>query len=123
MNLVSSIGGPALALRSRVTKRVEAMTPRQRKVGNLLSMFGLVALASLLSTEPAFAQTNLESFGTSVLNLLSNGLLRTVAILAIIAAGFGWLTGRVNTGALVTVIIGIALIFSAPWIVDQLNGG
>lgn len=123
MNLVSSIGGPALALRSRVTKRVEAMTPRQRKVGNLLSMFGLLALASLLSAEPAFAQTNLESFGTSVLNLLSNGLLRTVAILAIIAAGFGWLTGRVNTGALVTVIIGIALIFSAPWIVDQLNGG
>ena len=123
MNLVSSIGGPALALRSRITKRVEAMTPRQRRVGNLLSMFSLVALASLLSAEPAFAQTNLESFGTSVLNLLSNGLLRTVAILAIIAAGFGWLTGRVNTGALVTVIIGIALIFSAPWIVDQLNGG
>lgn len=123
MNLVSSIGGPALTLRSGITKRVEAMTPRQRKVGNVLSMFGLVALASLLSAEPAFAQTNLESFGTSVLGLLSNGLLRTVAILAIIAAGFGWLTGRVNTGALVTVIIGIALIFAAPWIVDQLNGG
>jgi type IV secretory pathway VirB2 component (pilin) len=123
MNLASSIGGPALALRSKVTRRVEAMTPRQRKVSNLLSMFGLAALAALLSAEPAFAQTNLESFGTSVLNLLSNGLLRTVAILAIIAAGFGWLTGRVNTGALVTVIIGIALIFSAPWIVDQLNGG
>jgi type IV secretory pathway VirB2 component (pilin) len=123
MNLASSIGGPSLTLRSAIIKRVETMTPRQRKVSNLLSMFGLVALASLLSAEPAFAQTNLESFGTSVLNLLSNGLLRTVAILAIIAAGFGWLTGRVNTGALVTVIIGIALIFSAPWIVDQLNGG
>lgn len=123
MNLASSIGGPVLALRSKVTARVKAMTPRQRKVGNLLSMFGLVAFASLASAEPAFAQTNLESFGTSVLALLSNGLLRTVAILAIIAAGFGWLTGRVNTGALVTVIIGIALIFSAPWIVDQLNGG
>jgi type IV secretory pathway VirB2 component (pilin) len=123
MNLASSIGGPALALRSRVTKHVEAMTPRQRKVGKLLSMFGMVGLATLLSAEPAFAQTNLESFGTAVLGLLSNGLLRTVAILAIIAAGFGWLTGRVNTGALVTVIIGIALIFSAPWIVTQLSGG
>lgn len=123
MNLVSSIGGPALAVRSRVTKRVAAMTPRQRKVGNLLSMLGLVTVASLVSAEPAFAQSNLNSFGTAVLGLLSNGLLRTVAILAIIAAGFGWLTGRVNTGALVTVIIGIALIFSAPWIVDQLNTG
>lgn len=122
MNLVS-LGVPTLTLRSRVTARIDAMLPRHRKLGRFLSVLGLVALASLLSAEPAMAQTNLESFGQSVLNLLSNGLLRTVAILAIIAAGFGWLTGRVNTGALVTVIIGIALIFSAPWIVDQLNAG
>lgn len=122
MNLVS-FGGPALALRARVTERVDAMTPRQRKASRLFSMFSLVALTSLLSAEPAFAQTNLESFGNAVLGLLTNGLLRIVAILALIAAGFGWLTGRVNTGALVTVIIGIAIIFSAPWIVDQLNTG
>ncbi|MFL0415609.1 TrbC/VirB2 family protein [Sphingomonas sp. 179-A 2A2 NHS] len=121
MNL-ASFGGPALALRSRVTGYVDALTPRQRKTSRLLSMFSLVALTSLLSAEPAFAQTNLESFGTAVLGLLTNGLLRTIAILALIAAGFGWLTGRVNTGALVTVIIGIAIIFSAPWIVDQLAG-
>ena len=121
MNL-ASFGGPALALRTRVTERVDAMTPRQRKISRGLSMVSLVALTSLLSAEPAFAQTNLESFGNAVLGLLSNGLLRIVAILALIAAGFGWLTGRVNTGALVTVIIGIAIIFSAPWIVDQLAG-
>lgn len=121
MSLVS-FGGPALALRTHVTRRIDALTPRQRRASRMMSMFSLVALASLISTEPAYAQTNLESFGQSVLNLLSNGLLRTIAILALIAAGFGWLTGRVNTGALVTVIIGIAIIFSAPWIVDQLAG-
>lgn len=121
MNL-ASFAGPALALRSRVAGYVDALTPGRRKASRLLSMFGLVALTSLLSAEPAFAQTNLESFGTAVLGLLTNGLLRTIAILALIAAGFGWLTGRVNTGALVTVIIGIAIIFSAPWIVDQLAG-
>lgn len=119
---LASFGGPALALRTHVTKRVDAMTPRQRKASRALSMASLVALTSLLTAEPAFAQTNLESFGNAVLGLLSNGLLRIVAILALIAAGFGWLTGRVNTGALVTVIIGIAIIFSAPWIVDQLQG-
>lgn len=122
MNLMS-FGGSARALRTRVTAHVDAMTPRQRQVSRLFTMFGLVALTSLLSAEPAFAQANLESFGNAVLGLLTNGLLRTVAILALIAAGFGWLTGRVNTGALVTVIIGIAIIFSAPWIVDQLNTG
>lgn len=87
MNL-ASFGGPALALRTRVTKRVDAMTPRQRKVSRALSMFSLVALTSLLSAEPAFAQTNLESFGNAVLGLLSNGLLRIVAILALISACF-----------------------------------
>ena len=121
MNLVM-LGGPARALRSKVTARRAAMPHTRRKAADRIVLAGLVALASLLSAEPAFAQTNLESFGQSVLDLLSNGLLRIVAILAIIAAGFGWLTGRVNTGALVTVIIGIALIFSAPWIVDQLQG-
>jgi len=121
MNLVS-LGGPAFALRSHVTARVAAMTPRQCKAGHCLSLFALVALALLISAEPAFAQSNLEGFGTKVLGLLSNGLLRTIAIIALIAAGLGWLTGRVNTGALVTVIIGIAIIFSAPWIVDQIAG-
>lgn len=123
MSLVSSIGGPTRALRSNTIARIATMTPRQRKAARLLSTFGAVTVASLASAEPAFAQTNLESFSQSVLNLLSNGLLRTVAILALIAAGFGWLTGRVNTGALVTVVIGIAIIFSAPWIVGQLAGG
>jgi type IV secretion system protein VirB2 len=122
MNLVS-LGVPTLTLRSRITARYNAMPSSQRMIARYLTMCCAIALASMLSAEPALAQTNLESFGQSVLNLLSNGLLRTVAILAIIAAGFGWLTGRVNTGALVTVIIGIALIFSAPWIVDQLNAG
>ncbi|MWC45525.1 hypothetical protein GQR91_18070 [Sphingomonas carotinifaciens] len=98
------------------------MTAWQRKVGRLLTLFGIVALTSLFSADPAFAQTNLESFGQSVLNLLSNGLLRTLAIIALIAVGVGWLRGRVNTEALVTVIIGIAIMFSAPWIVDQLGG-
>lgn len=121
MNLVS-LGGPALALRSHVTARIAAMTPRQRKAGHFLTIFGLVALASLISAEPAFAQSNLEGFGTKVLGLLSNGLLRTIAIIALIATGLGWLRGRVNTEAFVTVIIGIAIIFSAPWIVDQIAG-
>lgn len=119
---LASFGGPALALRARVTRRVDAMTPRQRKASRVLSTFSLVALTSLLSAEPAFAQANLESFAQNVRDLLSNNLLRLVAVIALIAAGFGWLTGRVNTGALVTVIIGIAIIFSAPWIVDQLAG-
>src|SRR3546814_789722 len=121
MNL-ASFGGPALALRTHVTKRVEAMHPRQRKASRPLSMASLVALTSPVTAEPAFARTTLATYATAALCSMSNRLIRIVAILALIAAGFGWLTGRVNTGALVTFIIGISIIFSAPWIVDQLQG-
>src|SRR3546814_11049496 len=102
MNL-ASFGGPALALRTHVTKRVEAMTPRQRNASRALSMASLVALTSLVTAEPAFAQTNLESFGNAIHGLLSKGLLRIVAILALIAAGLGWLTVHTHTTPAVTV--------------------
>src|SRR3546814_19264834 len=96
MNL-ASFGGPALALRTHVTKRVEAMTPRQRKASRALSMASLVALTSLVTAEPAFAQTNSESFGTEVLGLLSNGILRIDADLELIVVGLRWVHGGGTT--------------------------
>lgn len=123
MNIGSSIGGPALALRSYVSARVQGWNPRQRRVASWAGAAALVGVVSMVSPDPAFAQANLEGIANSVLGLLSNGLLRALAIIAVIVAGAGWLMGRVNTGALVTVIIGIAIIFSAPWIVDQISGG
>ncbi|AXJ97502.1 hypothetical protein DM480_17630 (plasmid) [Sphingomonas sp. FARSPH] len=123
MNIGSSIGGPALALRSFVTARVGAWSPRQRRVASWAGTAALVAVVTTASPDPAYAQANLEGIANAVLGLLSNGLLRALAIIAVIVAGAGWLMGRVNTGALVTVIIGIAIIFSAPWIVDQIAGG
>lgn len=123
MNIGSSISGPALALRSHVTGRVQGWSPRQRRVASWAGAAAVVGIASLASPDPAFAQANLEGIANSVLGLLSSGLLRALAIIAVIIAGAGWLMGRVNTGALVTVIIGIAIIFSAPWIVDQISGG
>src|SRR3546814_21061641 len=98
------------------------MTPRQRKASRARSMASLVALTSLVTAGPSFEQTNLESFGNAVLGLLSNGLLRIVAILALIAPGFGCLTGRLPTGAPVAVLIRIPIIFSPPRLLHQLPG-
>lgn len=123
MNVRAVLRVPTLSVRSTVQRRVGAMSPLQRKAASLAAMAALVGLASLLSPDPAFAQSaNLEGFANNVLALLSNGLLRALAVIAVIIAGAGWLMGRVNTGGLVTVIIGIAIIFSAPWIVDQIAG-
>jgi type IV secretory pathway VirB2 component (pilin) len=119
----TSMDKPAKSARSTVQRHVAAMSPRQRKTATIAAAVAVAGLASLVSPDPAFAQSaNLEGFANNVLGLLSNGLLRAIAVIAVIVAGAGWLMGRVNTGALVTVIIGIAIIFSAPWIVDQIAG-
>jgi len=123
MNIASSIGGPALALRSYVTKRVDQWNPRQRRAASWSEIAALLAVVNIVGPEPAYAQANLNGIAEAVLGLLSNGLMRTLAVIALIVAGAGWLMGRVNTGALVTVVIGIAIIFSAPWMVDQIAGG
>jgi type IV secretory pathway VirB2 component (pilin) len=119
----ASMDKPAMPVRAAVQRHVAGMSPRQRKTATIAATVALVGFTSLISPDPAFAQSaNLEGFANNVLGLLSNGLLRALAVIAVIIAGAGWLLGRVNTGALVTVIIGIAIIFSAPWIVDQIAG-
>lgn len=118
-----SIAARAARVRARVQHFMAALTPRQRRAAAVVATLALAGVASLVSPDPAFAQSaNLEGFANNVLGMLSNGLLRAIAVIALIFAGAGWLLGRVNTGALVTVIIGIAIIFSASWIVDQIAG-
>lgn len=119
----ASMDKPAMSVRSAVQRHVAGMSPRRRKTATIAATITVAGFALLVSPDPAFAQSaNLEGFANNVLGLLSNGLLRALAVIAVIIAGAGWLLGRVNTGALVTVIIGIAIIFSAPWIVDQIAG-
>jgi len=119
----ASVDKQTMSVRSRIQRHVAAMSPRQHKAAAIVATAAMAAFATLVSPDPAFAQSaNLEGFANNVLGLLSNGLLRAIAVIAVIIAGAGWMMGRVNTGAIVTVIIGIAIIFSAPWIVDQIAG-
>jgi type IV secretion system protein VirB2 len=80
-----------------------------------------VLAASLVNPDPAYAQ-NLESFASKVRGLLSSTLLRTLAVIAVIVTGLLWFTGRASTAVLVTVIIGIAIVFSADAIVGAIAG-
>ena len=76
---------------------------------------------SFANPDPAHAQ-NLESFASNVRGLLSSTLLRTLAVIAVIVTGLLWFTGRASTAVLVTVIIGIAIVFSADSIVGLIAG-
>ena len=94
--------------------------PRQNAVLWSVAM-ALVVVVSAFNPDPAYAQ-NLESFATKVRGLLSSTLLRTLAVIAVIVTGLLWFTGRASTTILVTVIIGIAIVFSADSIVGIIAG-
>lgn len=81
----------------------------------------LALVVSAFNPDPAYAQ-NLETFASNVRGLLSSTLLRTLAVIAVIVCGLLWFTGRASTTVLVTVIIGIAIVFSADSIVGLIAG-
>ena len=109
------------AWRNKVASKFQAI-PRSRQNAIIWAVgLTLTLTVSMFVPDPAYAQ-NLQGFADKVLGLLSNGLLRTLAIIAVILVGLGWMTGRVNTATLVTVLIAITIVFSAPFIVDTIAG-
>ena len=108
-------------VRSRLTCWFDAM-PKSRQNAVMWSVaLAVVVVVSAFNPDPAYAQ-NLESFATKVRGLLSSTLLRTLAVIAVIVTGLLWFTGRASTTILVTVIIGIAIVFSADSIVGIIAG-
>ena len=96
--------------------------PKRRQSAIIWSVaFLAVMVVSFVNSEPAYAQ-NLESFASKVRGILSSTLLRTLAVIAVIVTGLLWFTGRASTAVLVTVIIGIAIVFSADSIVGAIAG-
>lgn len=60
----------------------------------------------------------------SLIDLLSSDIARIIFVLSIIGVGYGWLfLGRIPKSAAVSAIIGIGLVFSAPYIARQLGVG
>lgn len=107
--------------RSSWTATFAAMSPKRQKAIVWSVTLALVIVVSAFNPDPAYAQ-NLESFASKVRGLLSSTLLRTLAVIAVIVCGLLWFTGRASTTVLVTVIIGIAIVFSADSIVGLIAG-
>ena len=107
--------------RASIAARFNAM-PKSRQSAILWgAALAAATIISLANPDPAYAQ-NLESFASKVRGLLSSTLLRTLAVIAVIVTGLLWFTGRASTAVLVTVIIGIAIVFSADSIVGIIAG-
>jgi type IV secretory pathway VirB2 component (pilin) len=121
MNLVLKIGHRIDARRVRWVARFDAMPKTQQTAMLWGAALAVAVFVSLAMPDPAYAQ-NLESFASKVRGLLSSTLLRTLAVIAVIVTGLLWFTGRASTAVLVTVIIGIAIVFSADAIVGAIAG-
>jgi len=109
-------------LRLRSIARFQSRSPKQRSQLKMAALAVAVLLVSAVGTEPAYAQ-NLEGLATRMLSLLSNGLMRSLATIAVIVTGAAWWTGRLDGAKAFTVAFGIIIVFTAPFIVNTISGG
>lgn len=86
------------------------------------------AVAFTLAASPAFAQAggvggDLGGFIQNIIDLLNSGIVRGLAVLAVIITGVVWMFGQIDLRRAGTVVIGIIVIFGASTIVDLITGG
>ena len=86
----------------------------------------LGAGAALLAASPAHAQAvggDLGGFIQNIIDLLNSGIVRGLAVLAVIVTGIVWMFGQIDLRRAGTVVVGIIVIFGASTIVDMITGG
>ncbi len=108
---MTSFPYPRMALRSPDAKRKLTLCAT-------LLFFGLVM------AEPAYAQAadGITSMAQNILSWLTGTFAKTISVIAVVIVGFMFFTGRASLPLLVTVIVGIFIVFSAEWIVETITG-
>jgi type IV secretory pathway VirB2 component (pilin) len=102
------------------------MTPRAPT--RLAVVLVLSAATLAMAASPALAQTttaaggNIGTFIQNIIGILTNNVVRGLAIIAVIVTGIATMFGHLDLRRAGTVILGIIVIFSAAAIVDQVVG-
>ena len=91
-----------------------------RRARQVVGIVGILALASL--AQPAFADGTAIETGLSTIKTWMTTVASVVGVIAVMAVGYAKLTGRMDWGRAVTVLIGIGIIFSAATIVGWMGG-
>lgn len=105
----------------KFTKRMGRMMS-DRRARQVVGIAGVLALVSI--AQPALAQsggTAIES-GLGTIKTWMTTVASVVGVIAVMAVGYAKLTGRMDWGRAVTVLIGIGIIFSAATIVGWMGG-
>ena len=84
-----------------------------------------VALAAILAAAvmpmPAFAQVAADGLFQKILAVLTGTVAKVIAAIAIVLCGFATMAGRIDKGMFMSVLVGIVIIFSASWIVNEIT--
>jgi len=91
-----------------------------RRAGQLVGLAGALALISV--AQPVLAAGTSIETGLDTIKTWMTTIASVVGIIAIMAVGYAKLTGRMDWGRAVTVLIGIGIIFSATTIVGWMGG-
>lgn len=89
------------------------------------AIFALAAAALAVAADPALAQAtggggDITTFLQNLVNMVTGTAGKLIAVLAICIVGIGALMGALSLRAAGGVILGVLLIFSSAWIVDQI---
>ena len=108
-----------------ITARVGAQPRCAQLLLRILGILALAILVSMVLSDPAHAQgaDGITSMAENIKTWLTGTFAKTIAVIAVVIVGFMFFTGRASLGLLVTVIVGIFIVFSAQWIVDTITGG
>lgn len=85
----------------------------------------LFSSIAVLAASPARAQAvggDLGGFIQNLIDLLNSGVVRGLAVLAVIVTGIVWMFGQIDLRRAGTVVVGIIVIFGASTIVDLITG-
>ncbi|MGH6966683.1 MAG: TrbC/VirB2 family protein [Phenylobacterium sp.] len=83
----------------------------------------LFAAFAATPAHAAAAGGDLGGFIQNIIDLLNSGIVRGLAVLAVIVTGVTWMFGILDLRRAGTVVVGIIVIFGASTIVDLITGG
>ncbi len=97
-----------------------------RRMDGRAALAFAAAAAVLLAADPAWAQGagagNITTFLQNIVNIITGTAGKLIAVIAIALVGIAWMFGAASARTAGGVIVGVILVFSASWIVDQIVG-
>lgn len=113
MNITTLYMNAKAAIAANKTVKMDA----DKKAAGILVLLALAVVAVFPDVAMAAPW---DGAAEKVLEILTGGLTRTIAIIAVIACGIAAIAGKLSWDWAIKIIIGIVLIFGAASIVDYL---